>query len=102
LFSSSWTTTPPSSLTSATPIGRLFRLSQPSFSSHRSSSSYARRKIALEILNNVITNETRIPEAEDVAKLFLAIQPLLKDEDDQTEIDPVRGPPLLEVKVPRL
>lgn len=47
-----------------------------------------RRKIALEILNNVIANETRIPEAEDVAKLFLAIQPLLKDEEDQTEIDP--------------
>ncbi len=52
-----------------------------------------RRKIALEILNNVIANETRIPEAEDVAKLFLAIQPLLKDEEDQTEIDPVRPTP---------
>ncbi len=45
--------------------------------------------MAIDILSNMIANETLIPEAEDVANLFVAIQPLLKDEEDQTEIDEV-------------
>jgi len=44
-----------------------------------------RRKIAVEITQNAINNETYITEPEEVSRLFAAIKPLLTDEEDQGE-----------------
>jgi len=44
-----------------------------------------RRKIALEVAQNAITNETFITEPEEVSRVFAAIKPLLMDEEDQGE-----------------
>ncbi|KAL6064706.1 Vacuolar protein sorting-associated protein 35 [Balamuthia mandrillaris] len=50
-------------------------------------SYYHRKKMAIDMVQNAIANETIIPEPEDVESLFFAIHPLLKDEEDQDEVD---------------
>ncbi len=44
-----------------------------------------RRKIAVDVVQNAIANETHISEPEDVTRVFAAIKPLLMDEEDQGE-----------------
>lgn len=44
-----------------------------------------RKKVAVDIVKNVIDNETIIGESEDAEKLFECLQTLLRDETDQPE-----------------
>lgn len=48
-----------------------------------------RKKIAVDIVKNVIEFNTTIPEPEQVEKLLDCIQPLIRDEPDQPELEEV-------------
>jgi len=43
-----------------------------------------RKKIALDIVQNAIDNDTKIPESNQVDKILTLISPLIKDEEGQT------------------